>query len=345
MTEATADMPRPTPDLPATTRILRLQKLLESSNRTLTKAELAEQLGCTVETVRRNLQTLEQELGSDRLITDRSERAERHSLQPPPQRASQRPSHPLHGLAEEVDLFAHWVELMAPHLPASLAERARRAIPRLAMALGEGGPGYSGTPQTTGPGATTFRSKGYIDYAPHSATLRALRDAIRERKVCLIDYLAAGRETPRPHRLVPRRIVAQSGTLYLLADLLADGMLLPECGTTLSVHRIRSVSLTGEYGPPAPEPDGSARHFGLKWHEPRRRSVWIAAAAADYVRDRIWSDDQTITPHADGSLTLHVTTTSEEELQAWVNSFSGRARLEETPQSIPAPAPRQEETA
>jgi hypothetical protein len=58
--------------------------------------------------------------------------------------------------------------------------------------------------------------------------------------------------------------------------------------------------------------------------------VHIASPAADYVRDRIWSDDQVIEDHADGSLTLSVTTTSEKELLAWAMSFGELARVVET---------------
>jgi hypothetical protein len=56
-------------------------------------------------------------------------------------------------------------------------------------------------------------------------------------------------------------------------------------------------------------------------------AVHIAPEAVDYVRDRVWSDDQTIEEHMDGSITLTVTTTGEKELKAWVWSFGGAAEI------------------
>lgn len=314
-------MPKKSPDKTATARIIQLYRILQAATSPLTKADLAARLQCSPEAVRRLLHILGQELGVDSIVTDRNERAEKHSLR-------SRSPHPLKGLAEEVDLFAQWVDLMGPYLPEGLAARTRAALPRLAMALRDGTTVHSSLPKPEGVRPFTFHSKGYIDYAPHEQTLHTLRDAITKGGVCRVTYHAAGQETPRSHRLLPRRIAVQSGTLYLLGDLLTDGTLLPEKGTTLSVHRIRAVERTGEYiRLPAGGQEAPERHFGLKWHEPRRRAVWIAAPAADYVRDRIWSDDQTITDHPDGSLTLQITTTSDEEFKAWVRGFGDRARL------------------
>ncbi|GAB3129867.1 WYL domain-containing protein [Novispirillum itersonii subsp. nipponicum] len=326
--DTTGTMPRKSPDKTATARIITLYRILETSRHPLTKKELAERLDCSSESVRRLLHTLDQELGDGVLVTETREqdRVPTHSLR------TTRP-HPLQGLADVVDLFAQWVDQVAPYLPEQTVEQARSALPQLAITLSDGGPGYGGPTQTAAPRwPMTFRSKGYIDYIPHAQTLKTLRQAITGGQVCVVGYHAAGQDAPRRHRLIPRRIVVQSGTLYLLGDALTEGTLQPEYGMTLSVHRIRTVDLKQEYLRPQAADDGMRdRHFGLKWHAPRRCAVWIAAPAADYVRDRIWSDDQTITSHTDGSLTLHVTTTSEEELKAWVRSFGDRARLEDTP--------------
>lgn len=108
-----------------------------------------------------------------------------------------------------------------------------------------------------------------------------------------------------------------SGTLYVLGYRLSERSLLPEHPTTFSVHRIKQVVPTGEHFR-FNAASGDAKAFGLNGHEPRRIAVHIAPEAVDYVRDRVWSDDQTIEEHNDGSITLTVTTTSEKGLTAWV---------------------------
>jgi len=49
--------------------------------------------------------------------------------------------------------------------------------------------------------------------------------------------------------------------------------------------------------------------------------------AAMYISERIWSRDQKITRHKDGSITLTFTATSRPEVIAWILSFGGEATL------------------
>ena len=101
---------------------------------------------------------------------------------------------------------------------------------------------------------------------------------------------------------------------------------------------VHITELGGEYFRfDAADPEASA--FGLNWHEPKRVCILIAPDAADYVRDRVWSEDQTIEDQDDGSLILWVTTTSEKELNAWVWSFGGMARVMEHSPDRPSQVP------
>lgn len=116
---------------------------------------------------------------------------------------------------------------------------------------------------------------------------------------------------------------------------MAEGSVLKDRPTTFSLHRITEVTVTGEYFSfNACDPE--TRVFGLNWHEPKRVHVHVAASAADYVRDRVWSEDQTINDQPDGSILLTVTTTSEKELTAWVLSFGGLATILEASTEVDA---------
>ena len=220
---------------------------------------------------------------------------------------------------EELRYISMCRDLAAPYLPEGVTDRINQSLSQLALNLGDAnGCSLSGAP-------IGFRNKGFIDYAPHLGTIEILRQAIEKRQVCRVVYRASGRSVVSEYRFAPGRILAMSGTLYVQGYRLAESSLLKERLTNFSLHRIAEVAATGEYFRFDAD-DAAARSFGLNWHAPKRIQVHVAPQAADYVRDRIWSDDQTIDDHPDGSITLTVTTTSEKELNAWIWSFGGFAK-------------------
>lgn len=282
-------------------------------------ADLARDLGRSPQAVTRMVGVIEAHLGKDAYIERGLEGRRRYF-----RLRSNSEAKALGFSFEELRFLANCRDLAAPYLPKGVAERIDRTLGALVLHLGERAPGSMQTP------AVSFRSKGYIDYSPYLGTISALRDAIASRRVCDVLYRAGGRDEAALYRYAPGGITAMAGTLYVQGYRLAEGSLLKERATTFSLHRISRVTPTGErFGFDAAP--GEAHCFGLDWHEPRRVSIRIDAKAADYVRDRIWSDDQTIENLDDGSLVLTVTTTGEKELQAWVWSFGGLARFVEAP--------------
>ena len=220
---------------------------------------------------------------------------------------------------EELRYLATCRDLAAPFLPEGVAERINRSLTALALQLGESAAhSVSGVP-------IGFRSKGFIDFTPHLGTIATLNQAIEKRQICNVIYKAGGRKEQAPYRYAPGRILSMNGTLYVQGYQMCDRSLLKERPTTFSLHRIATVTPTGEYFS-FNAADADARAFGLNWHEPKRIRVQVTPEAADYVRDRVWSDDQTIEELDDGSIVLTVSTTSEKELNAWVWSFGGLAR-------------------
>jgi hypothetical protein len=93
----------------------------------------------------------------------------------------------------------------------------------------------------------------------------------------------------------------------------------------MAIHRITDVTLTERqftFDMPEVEPNT----FGLPWHEPRAFCIrFKAGKAADYVRERIWADKQTLEDTEDGGVSLKLTTRSEQEIMAWVRSFGDEA--------------------
>ena len=61
--------------------------------------------------------------------------------------------------------------------------------------------------------------------------------------------------------------------------------------------------------------------------KPFRVKVAFGPAAAAYVSERTWSDDQKLKSLPDGGLTLEFTATSRPEVLSWVLSFRAEAEL------------------
>jgi len=293
-------------------KVLVLYQRLTLDIRKHFQADIARDLECSPQTVSRLVDLIERHIGKDSHIEKGLEGRRRYY------RLCTKSQDKALGISsEELHFLAVCRDLAAPYLPESVFDRIGHSLTQLALTLGE---------QSVPDLPLGFRSKGYIDYTPHLGTISCLRTAMEKRQVCRVIYTAAGRNEPSVYRYAPGRILVMGGAMYVQGYRLVDGMLAPERPTTFSLHRISDIATTGEFfGFDAAE--GGARRFGLDWHEPKRMSVKVAKDAADYVRDRIWSDDQVIKNHRDGSLTLTVTTTSERELQAWVWSFGGLARV------------------
>lgn len=304
-------MPKKRNDALPRDKLLVLYQVLILQDRRHFLSDLAGLLGCSTQTVTRLIGVIERHLGKDADIEAGMDGRRRFF-----RLRSTAQDHALGFSFEELSYLAICRDLAAQFLPGDVASRIDRTLTGLALQLGE--QGLSGPP-------ISFRNKGYIDYGRHLPKVSILRKAIEKRQVCEIRYKANGREAGKTYRYAPGRLQAMNGSLYLQGYRLPEDSLLKERPTTFSVHRIADVSPTGEYFR-FDAADQEACSFGLNWHEPKRMQVHIAPDAADYVRDRVWSEDQAIEEHPDGSITLTVSTTSEKEFQAWVWSFGGLAK-------------------
>jgi predicted DNA-binding transcriptional regulator YafY len=185
-------------------------------------------------------------------------------------------------------------------------------------------------------GRFAFFSKGRIDYGPHLASLETLLKAAEERRVCRVRYRTPGRARGKERLFAPRQIVAMNSALYVLgADV--DTHAAPLRLTNLAVHRIESAGMT-DTRHKLTIPAAEAGSFGLPWHEPRTFSIrFTPGYASNYVRERMWADEQKMEDAEDGGLILAITTRSERELASWVRSFGDEARfVPETAQGVPS---------
>lgn len=173
--------------------------------------------------------------------------------------------------------------------------------------------------------------KGSINYNGHQEYISLLLNAIAERRVCRVSYQASGRLERKEYCIAPLTVIAHHGALYISCWLVTDTEE-PEViydDMLLAVQRLLEVEQTErkiaiKEDRPIKE---SWRTFGLMKGEPFRIKIGFSPEAAVYVRERKWSDDQTISPTPEGGIILELTTTSRPEVISWALSFGPEATV------------------
>lgn len=179
-------------------------------------------------------------------------------------------------------------------------------------------------------GYVRTKPKGMIDYAGKEHMITALIQAIRTRRLCNVAYRGPQHKRVKTYTVAPYQLIIFHEGLYVRCrpkDALACPGADPD--KTLAIHRMRSVAYLSDRFEAITEESahGHAGPFGLTKDKPFTVKVRIVPKAAMYVRERIWSDDQTIEELDDGGLLLTFTSTSELETLSWVLSFGGEAEL------------------
>ncbi|MBR5051220.1 MAG: WYL domain-containing protein, partial [Desulfovibrio sp.] len=120
---------------------------------------------------------------------------------------------------------------------------------------------------------------------------------------------------------------SMNGALYVLGATVTNDFHCIRHLISLAVHRIREVTVTDKHFL-FEMPEEDLGMFGLPWHEPRNFRIRFApGGAADYMRERIWSDQQRIVEQEDGGVVLELVSRSEPEVTSWVRSFGKEAEL------------------
>jgi predicted DNA-binding transcriptional regulator YafY len=207
-----------------------LRLLSDPSGRAFSIKELADQLAVTKSTIERDLATLEHDFALVEEMADKQKRLYRidqsiraldairfGTTELLALHGALAGLHPLAGTPLHDDLARVAAKLrgfLSPHHNGGLDAMTRVFLPH---------------------------ARGHIDYSGQSELIDDLSDAIARRRVCRVVYYAAWKKTTREHRVRPLRLVWHRSSLYLLGCVGAKRDI-----TTLAVHRIRELEVTGE---------------------------------------------------------------------------------------------------
>ena len=295
----------------ASDKVLRLFRILLSSDQRWFLFDLTKRMNCSTQTVTRLAEVIERELGAN-LETGKEGKFRWYRLVP-----KTRPGR-LQLNIRELRYLEICRDLAEPYLPAQLLIATERDVRRLSLFLCD----ESNFPQPNKPFA--FFSKGYIDYTLFLDEIDLIAQAIDEKMVLQLDYKELGASTVKRNLFAPHRIAGMNGTLYVMGAKVNTDLSFNANGL-YAIHRISQVTPSGDHFAFALTDD---EHFGLPGHEPRTFVIRFKAGhSADYVRERIWTKNQRLRDLANGDLELELTTTAEPELLAWMRSFGAEAQL------------------
>jgi predicted DNA-binding transcriptional regulator YafY len=171
----------------------------------------------------------------------------------------------------------------------------------------------------------TASPNGLKSYAGHDAIIDTILDGLEQLRTLHITYYSPSHQTTKSYSAQPLRLFEHRGGIYLFVRLPKTNVI-----RIIAVDRIRSAKLldTAFAYPQDFDPEALlASAFDLTLNDPVTASIRFSPQDAPYVRERHWSNDQSIVSHPDGSITLSLTTSGTKDLLRWLLSFGSGAEI------------------
>jgi len=171
----------------------------------------------------------------------------------------------------------------------------------------------------------TRSPNGYKSYAGHDAVLDTVLDGLEQLRALHITYYSTSHETTKSYAVHPLKLFEHRGGIYLFVRLPKHDII-----RILAVDRIKTAKLTEAVFAYPRDFDAEAllaSAFDLTLGDPITATIHFSTKEAPYVRERQWSDDQSIVDNPDGSCTLTLSTSGTKDLLRWLLSFGSGAQV------------------
>jgi proteasome accessory factor B len=176
----------------------------------------------------------------------------------------------------------------------------------------------------------TRSPNGYKSYAGHDAILDTILDGLEQLRALSITYLSPKHQTKKSYQVHPLKLFEHRGGLYLFVRIPKHDII-----RILAVDRIKAAKLLDTVFAYPQDFDAEsllASAFDLTLDDPITASIRFSPQDAPFVRERQWSDDQSIATNPDGSCTLTLTTSGTRDLLRWLLSFGSGAEILSPPE-------------
>lgn len=314
-------MPQNPTEAPASIKMMLLYELLIFSGRPYTLSELRDKTGYSRQTIIRLVEQLDRHsrLGAVKTWKEGRERLYQMALA----------SRPRPDMTEdEIRIMAACRDIAAGILPGEYGELAKAALAKAATALLPD----LGRREEVLASIIQTRTMGSIDYGPHAESIDSLRRAIREKRVCIIDYHKLKSPEAASYEVAVTGLQRHSDSLYAVGWKVAPkGTPVPVREITLAVHRIKGIRPTRRIHGLALPDDRRDALYGFPQNDPVKVRVHFTRGVDQYIRERFWSEGQHMEELPDGSIILTFYSQSDNELFAKIMSFGVEATVIEPP--------------
>ncbi len=150
-------------------------------------------------------------------------------------------------------------------------------------------------------------------------------DALEHRSSCMLTYQSPTQATAKTYEVHPLKLIEHRGGLYLFIRIPKHNSI-----RLIAIDRIEAIEPTEaafEYPEDFDAEGLLATAFDLTFDDPVMATVRFSAKDAPYVKERRYSREQAFEDHADGSCTLTISTSGEDDLLRWILSFGSGAEV------------------
>ncbi len=169
------------------------------------------------------------------------------------------------------------------------------------------------------------KTMGSKTYAGKEDIIRILTESILNRTACKITYHVFYKDEIKDEDIGPLHFYENRGGLYLFAQKLKSRSI--RSYAVERIRRIRTLARNVDY-PADFDPEQTLNSaFDLTHGEPVTVKILFSKTEARYIKEKSWSPDQHIIENPDGSIILTMTSSGYRDLKRWVMSFGKGARL------------------
>jgi len=163
------------------------------------------------------------------------------------------------------------------------------------------------------------------DYSGKEEIIDILTNAMLQTKICHIQYHAFHDDKIKAYIIHPLHFFKNNGGLYLFIKVASFNNI-----RTIAVERIATITETDEFFE-YPEEFNPAElidnAFNIIYDDPIDVKIWFSAEQARYMKERKWSQNQSVEENDDGSIILSMSTSGSEEIKRWVLSYGRNAKV------------------
>ena len=165
------------------------------------------------------------------------------------------------------------------------------------------------------------------DYSKKKDVIAGLVDATLHQRQANVAYYSFNSKKTKTYLLDPYRLVYYHGGLYLYARAHEHGEV-----RTFAVERIERIEVL-ETPFEVPKDFNVSEYargaFGIAGGKACDVVLEVDAAVAAYVRERVWHESQSVEERPDGGLVLRMKVAPGFELKSWIKSFLPHVRVKE----------------